>query len=272
MPSRHSPTMILNLENLSIHRGDTVIVDSLNWKIQPGEHWVIFGPNGSGKTSLLSSLTGYMPPTDGTVSVLGETYGETDWRELRKRIGVVSSTLRQFMENSEPALDTVVSGKYAMIDYWGRPSKADRARARQWLKAVECAHLEDRPWLYLSQGERQRILIARALMARPTLLILDEACAGLDPLARGNFLGFLSRLIGRKDAPALVFVTHHVEEIIPGMTHCLLLKAGRKLLAGPIRTTLTSRHLSRLFERPTRLRRVRGHYTLSVSPVSGIAV
>src|SRR5690606_35551682 len=162
------------------------------------EHWVILGANGSGKTSLLSALTGYLMPTAGEISVLGHRYGETDWRELRTRIGIVSSSVRQMMAEEEPALEIVVSGKYAVIDFWGRPKKADRSRARQILKQIECSHLAERPWRVLSQGERQRILIGRSLMASPKLLILDEPCAGLDPAAREHFLGFIERLGRRK--------------------------------------------------------------------------
>jgi len=266
MSSRNNSRPILELINLCICRGDITILDSLNLKIKPGEQWVIFGPNGSGKTSLLSSLAGYMPPTDGEISVFNNQYGQTDWRELRKKIGIVSSSIRQLMENSEPAIDSVVSGKYAMIDYWGTPSRADKARARKILAQVECTYLENRPWLYLSQGERQRVLIARALMAEPALLILDEPCAGLDPLARQNFLDFIRRLIKTPKGPALLFVTHHVEEIIPEITHCLLLKNGRNLSSGPIRTVLNSTHLTDLFDCPARLTCRKGVFSLKIDP------
>lgn len=164
---------ILQVSQLGVRRDGTTILRDINWRVQPGQHWALLGANGSGKTSLLSALTGYLMPTTGEISVLGETYGQSDWRELRKKIGLVSSALRQLMADDEPALDSVVSGKYAMIDLWGRVSRADRAQARRWLRQVECAYLAERPWRVLSQGERQRVLIARALMAQPQLLILD---------------------------------------------------------------------------------------------------
>src|ERR1700691_1487945 len=213
---------ILAVTGLTVRRGDAVILDSISWRLHPGEHWVILGANGSGKTSLLSALTGYLMPTAGEISLLGETYGQSDWRELRKKIGLVSSSVRQMMADDEPALETVASGKYAMIDFWGRISRAEKSQALKLLRQVECEYLAERPWRVLSQGERQRVLIGRALMAKPRVLILDEPCAGLDPAAREHFLQFIQRLGTHKNAPTLVLVTHHVEEIVPVFTHALI--------------------------------------------------
>ena len=156
---------ILSVRELSIRRDGTRILDGVSWTVQRGEHWVILGANGSGKTSLLSALTGYLSPTSGDVSVLGQTFGESDWRELRKHVGLVSSSVRQMMADHEPALTTVISGKYAMIDYWGAIKRADRLTGARILKQIESTHLAERRWEVLSQGERQRILIGRALMA-----------------------------------------------------------------------------------------------------------
>ena len=241
------------MAGLRIERGGTVILRDVDWRVQRGEHWVILGANGSGKTSLLSALTGYLMPTSGEISVLGETYGESDWRELRKKIGLVSSSVRQMMAEEEPALETVASGKYAMIDFWGRVTRAEQAGALSLLKQVGCEYLVGRPWRVLSQGERQRVLIGRALMAKPRVLILDEPCAGLDPAAREHFLKFLQRLGGRKNSPTLVLVTHHVEEIMPVFSHVLLLKKGRVLAAGEKADVLTSKNLSRTFTARMRL-------------------
>src|SRR3989442_1654112 len=151
---------ILEASNLRIQRGVTTILQDVNWRVEAGQHWVTRGANGSGKFSLLSALTGYFPPTGGEISVLNRRYGHSDWRELRKRIGLVSSSIRQMMANDEHALETVISGKYAMIDFWGRPTAADRARALRLLNQVDCKHLGERRWQVLSQGERQRVLIA----------------------------------------------------------------------------------------------------------------
>ena len=257
---------ILNVRDLTIQRGQTTILDHLSWNVQRGENWVILGANGSGKTSLLSALTGYLSPTNGEISVLGETFGESDWRELRKHIGLVSSSVRQMMADHEPALVTVISGKYAMIDYWGSVRKADRIQAAQILRDVEAEYLAERRWGVLSQGERQRILIGRALMARPRLLILDEPCAGLDPVAREHFLDFLQRLGSRRGAPALIFVTHHVEEIMPVFTHALLLREGRVVASGRQSEVMTSAKLSAVFGAGIRLSKKTGRYGLTVAP------
>lgn len=264
-PPRLHSTTVLNVTGLRVQRGRTLILNDVNWRVQRHEHWVVLGANGSGKTSLLSTLTGYLMPTDGAISVLGETYGESDWRELRKRVGLVSSALRQMMADEEVALETVISGKYAMIDFWGKPTRADRIAARRWLRQVECSYLIDRPWRVLSQGERQRVLIARALMAQPALLILDEPCAGLDPAAREQFLQFLQRLGRQPKAPTLILVTHHVDEIMPVFSHVLLLRQGRCLAAGKKSQVLSAVSLSETFGTKVRLTRQAGRFDLRVS-------
>ncbi len=256
---------VLAVQGLRIVRDGTPILHGLDWRVEAGEHWVLLGSNGSGKTSLLAALTGYLMPTAGEIDLLGERYGESDWRALRTRIGLVSSSIRQMMAESEPALETVAGGRYAMIDFWGRPGRADRTRARALLESVEAVHVADRPWAVLSQGERQRVLIARALMARPKLLILDEPCAGLDPVAREQFLRFLGRFARPADAPTLVLVTHHVEEIVPEFTHALLLREGRATAAGAIRSVLTNRKLTAAFGAPVRLGRTGGRYRATVT-------
>lgn len=245
-----------------MRRGSAVILDRISWSVARGEHWIILGANGSGKTSLLSALTGYLTPTSGEVELLSQRYGRTDWRELRKRVGLVSSAIRQMMAPDEPALQTVISGKYAMIDFWGDIRPADRRRGNEILRQIECQALAARPWLYLSQGERQRVLIGRALMARPALLILDEPCAGLDPAAREHFLRFIQRLGRSRNAPTLVLVTHHVEEIMPVFSHVLILKQGRVMASGPRAKILSSRALSQAFSESIRLRRASHRYQL----------
>ena len=260
-----TPQTILEVSHLRVYRGETVILHDLSWRVQRGEHWAILGANGSGKTSLLSALTGYLTPSGGVMTVLQKRYGQADWRELRKHIGLVSSSVRQLMANDEPALETVISGKYAMIDLWGRASAQDRRQGRAILRQIECAHLAERSWGVLSQGERQRILIGRALMAKPRLLILDEPCAGLDPAAREHFLQFLQRLGRRPNSPTLVLVTHHVEEIMPVFSHALILLAGKVLAAGPKPAVLNPQLLSQAFGTRMRLQRSNGRYSLQVS-------
>lgn len=255
---------VLAVGNLTVRRGRAKILDNVGWRIRAGEHWVILGANGSGKTSLLRALTGYLTPTAGEIELLSQRYGHSDWRELRKKVGLVSSAVRQMIPENETPLETVVSGRHAMIDFWGRMTAADKRRGARILESIECQNLADRPWLFLSQGERQRVLIGRALMARPALLILDEPCAGLDPAAREHFLRFLQTLGRSKKAPTLVLVTHHVEEIMPVFSHVLILKEGRVLSQGPIKTTLRSEMLSRAFNARIRLTRREGRHRLEL--------
>lgn len=260
---------ILEVRNLSVVRGRAAILRGVDWRVERGQHWVILGANGSGKTSLLKALTGYLSPTTGTLALLGRQYGACDWRDLRLKVGVVTSAFAASIPPAERALETVESGRYAQLDLWHRTTRADRTAALRALKFVGLAGIADREWAYLSQGERQRVLIARALMARPGLLILDEPCAGLDPVAREHFLGFIDRLARRKGprAPVLVLVTHHVEEIMPAFTHALLLKAGAVVAAGPWHRTLTSASLSSAFGARLRLKRRLGRMQLRVAPL-----
>jgi iron complex transport system ATP-binding protein len=257
--------IILDVDSLGIRRGEVEILRDTTWRVKKGEHWAILGANGSGKTSLLSALTGYLSPTTGRFRVLGQEFGRSDWRELRNHIGLVSSALRQLMADSETALETVASGKDAVIDVWGPLKRNDRERARAILRQIGCSHLERRVWAVLSQGERQRVLIGRALMANPQALILDEPCAGLDPAAREHFLEFLQSLTEKRSGPAIILVTHHVEEIVEGITHVLALRNGDIAASGQKRDTLTSSVLSDVFNCRAQLTQSRNRYQLRVA-------
>ncbi len=246
---------ILKITGLRVTRGRTEILRGIDWTVRRGEHWVILGPNGCGKTSLLKSLTGYLSPSAGEIELLGRRYGDADWRELRLEIGLVTSALQASIPLAEPALETVVSGRYAQLDLWASPTKAEFAAGRRLLRQVGGGHLARREWAYLSQGERQRVLIARALMARPRLLILDEPCAGLDPVAREEFLGYVERVARARKGPSLVLVTHHAEEIMPSFTHALLLREGKVHAGGPKARVITARALSGAFGARVRVRR-----------------
>ena len=213
------PKPVVEIKDLTV-RYDKIVLKKVDWKIQRGEQWVLLGSNGSGKTTLLMSMAGYVTPTKGDVIVGDE---DVAWSDLRKRIGVISASIAQKIDPSETVFEVVLSGKNAMINHWGKIPREDRKAAKRALKKVEVEHLRNRPWGVISQGERQRTLVGRALMCKPKLLILDEPCAGLDPVARRDFLDFVDRLASRKKgAPTLVFVTHHVEEIIPSITHVAL--------------------------------------------------
>ena len=255
---------IIKMSNLTIQRDKIKILESVNWQVNQGEHWVVIGGNGSGKTTLLNALIGYFAPSKGEIDLLGERYGQAHWPTLRKKIGLVSSSLRQMMADDEPALISVITGKYAMIDLWGKPKPFDCKEARNILRRIGCSYLADRLWSVLSQGERQRVLIGRALMAKPSVLLLDEPCAGLDPAARENFLQFINDLGQEKNSPTFVFVTHHVEEITSIYTHALLLKGGQVLDSGPIKKMLTSAKISEVFGKNFSLTRIDNRYRLKL--------
>lgn len=261
---------ILSVRNLRVHRNHCRLLRGVSWDVHSGEQWAILGPNGSGKTSLLKVLTGYLMPTAGSIRVLDQVFGESDWRELRKHVGIVSSAVSQMIPDEESALDTVQSGPDAVIGFWDRATRPNPVAARQRLRQLGCAHLARRPWGVLSQGERQRILIARALMADPTILVLDEPCAGLDPVAREHFLEFIQRLGRSSSAPTLLLVTHHVEEIVPAFSHVLLLKAGRVLAAGPKKDTITPRRMTAAFGERLQIHTSSScRYSLRVAPARG---
>lgn len=247
-----------------MRRGAVSILTSIHWTVRQGEHWIILGSNGSGKTSLLKAITGYMTPTSGEITLLDEEFGDCDWRELRHHIGIVSSSISHLVHDEDEGLEIVAGGKRAMIGCWGRVTSAEKDRAGRLLRSLRAAHTATRRWEVLSQGERQRVLVARALMAEPTILILDEACAGLDPVARERFLKDLNRLAKKPKGPALVFVTHHVEEIRPAFTHLLALRRGRVAYEGPAADGLTTSILSKVFEAPVQVHRQGGDYQLEV--------
>lgn len=238
---------ILEVSGLTVTRRGTRVLRGLTWRVERGEMWTILGPNGSGKTSLLNCLTGFLTPSSGRVAVLGETYGESDWIGLRRRIGIVSSSLQQMVDDDEPALNVIGSGLSGQINFWGRLNRQETEAARRMAGRVRCSAVLERPWAVLSQGERQRVLIGRALMASPALLILDEPCAGLDPLARRRFLTFVQQLTTARRGPALVLVTHHLEEIPPACSHVLALRGGRAVACGRRSEILTTPVLSRVF-------------------------
>ena len=262
---------VLSVSQLTVTRRDTRILRGVDWTVNEGEMWTILGANGSGKTSLLSCLTGFLTPAGGTVTVLGETYGASDWTQLKKRIGLVSSSVRQMVEDTERPREIIGGGRYGQINFWGRLTADDQRQIAIIARQVRCTPLLERDWAVLSQGERQRVLTGRALMAKPELLILDEPCAGLDPVARDRFVHFMQRLATQKRGPAVVLVTHHLEEIPPACTHVLALHRGAVAAAGPIREVITNPIISKIFGAPVRVCCRDGKWELTLSKSTGMA-
>jgi iron complex transport system ATP-binding protein len=267
-----SQSNIIRLSNVTVRRGGKTILDSINWTVKQGEHWVILGANGSGKTSLLNTLAAYLTISQGGFELFGYKYGTSDWRELRKRIGLVSDSILSKINLHETCIETVASGRHAMINYWGRIPEEEHDRTTEILSKIDCEHLAERRWGSLSQGEKQRILIGRALMADSRILILDEPCAGLDPVARENFLAFLSRLVQDNSALVLLFVTHHVEEIMPFLSHVLIMKDGKILAAGQKEKVLISAILSTAFDTNIELSGENSRYSISIKTQTDVVL
>jgi len=259
---------MIEFVNVDLDRGRRLVLEGVNWRVRAGEHWAIVGANGSGKTSLLQVATGYLWPTRGHVSVLGQAFGEVDLRVLRRAIGWVSASLGPLLRTHQPALSIALSGAFASTGLFDRPSPPQVLQAEELLQRVGCRELAQAPFATLSLGEQQRVLIARALMAQPRLLILDEACAGLDLPGREDLLDVLDGL-GRDDGPSMVLVTHHIEEISPVFTHVLALRGGRVVASGPKERVLTSAILSRTFGLGIEVERQFGRYWPRVSARRG---
>lgn len=243
-------SLVVDVSHVTWKRDNKSVLHHIDWQVEAGEHWAILGLNGSGKTTLLNMITGYIWPTEGQVSVLGHLYGTVDLRELRKSIGWVSSSLQEKLHMNDRAQHVVLSGKYATIGLYDKPSDEDAEQAEQLMKQLGVWHLYDRHYHSCSQGEKQKLLIARALMASPRLLILDEPCNGLDVFSREQLLSSIQELVSRPDAPTLIYVTHHIEEIVPAFTKALLIRSGEVYQAGPTRDVLTSAYLTDFFQAP----------------------
>jgi iron complex transport system ATP-binding protein len=239
---------VLDLSAVTVRRGSSVLLDQVDLAVGAEERWVVLGPNGAGKSTLLSIASGRMFPTTGTVGILGETLGRVDVFELRPRIGLASTALAGAVPGTEKVRDVVVTAAYGVTGRWHEEyDPSDEERAAELLGLLGVAHLADRMFGTLSDGERKRTQIARALMTDPELLLLDEPAGGLDLGGREDLLRRLTALAGDPDAPTTVLVTHHVEEIPVGTSHALLLREGRAVAAGPVEQTLTSQHLSTTF-------------------------
>jgi len=242
---------VLKLRGVSVRRETSLLLRNVDWTAHENERWIVIGPNGAGKTTLLQVAATLLFPTEGTVEVLGERLGEVDVFDLRPRIGITSAALAERVPAAEKVIDLVLTASYAILGRWKEEyESADVTRAVELLDALGCAHLIRRRFATLSEGERKRVQIARALMPDPEMLLLDEPAAGLDLGGREDLLRRLSQLARDPKAPMMVLVTHHVEEVPDGFTHAMLLRRGAVLAAGPIPDVFTARNLSRCFGVP----------------------
>src|SRR3954449_11850717 len=242
---------VLELADVTVRRGAATLIEGVDWTVEEDERWVILGPNGAGKTTLLQVASAQIHPTSGVAGILGEVLGTVDVFELKPRIGLTSAALAERIPRSESVRDVVVSASYGVVGRWREQyDELDHNRAAELLVELGVGHLAERTFGTLSEGERKRVQIARALMSDPELLLLDEPAAGLDLGGREDLVSTLSVLAMDPGSPATVLVSHHVEEIPPGFTHALLLRSGRVVAAGPIAEVITEQSLAETFEMP----------------------
>ena len=239
---------VVDMRAVWVLRGGREVIHGIDWHVSPGERWVVLGPNGSGKTTLLNLAAGYLFPARGTVTILGERLGRVDVRRLRERLGITSADISKALRPTIPALDVVLSGQHGALETWWHEYTPDeRSRARSLLGSAGLGTRGDQPYGTLSEGERQQVLLARALMRQPELILLDEPNAGLDMGAREALVTRLGMLAADPACPPLALVTHHVEEIPPGFTHVLLVRDGQVAAAGPLPDVLGDSSLSETF-------------------------
>ena len=241
--------MVLTLQDVSLRRDESWILHHIDWEIQKGDHWALYGLNGAGKTALLNMLCAYYFPTSGQVKVVGKTFGKSVLGDqLRRKIGIVSTGFQEKLNPEDSAFEIVLSGAYASIGLYEKPTPEIRAKAIQLLHQLGSIEYADRDYGALSQGEKQRILIGRALMGEPELLILDEPTCGFDFIAREALLKTVSEISRLENSPTIIYVTHYVEGILPIFRNTLLLKKGRVFAKGLTKEMLTSENLSAFFE------------------------
>jgi iron complex transport system ATP-binding protein len=253
---------VIELADVSVVRGTSRLLSNVSWRVEAEDRWVVIGPNGAGKTTLLQVVSTNLYPSDGVVGVLEEVVGTVDVFELRPRIGLTSAALAERIPRAERVSDVVVSASYAVVGRWREAyDELDHERAAELLEELGVSHLAERTFGTLSEGERKRVQIARALMTDPELLLLDEPAAGLDLGGREDLVSTLSVLALDPMSPATVLVSHHVEEIPPGFTHIMMLKQGEVVAAGPIAEALTEETLTETFGLPLQLTQQDGRYS-----------
>jgi iron complex transport system ATP-binding protein len=253
---------VAQLEDVSIIRSGVTLLSGITLSIAENQRWVILGANGAGKTTLLQVLAAQIHPSRGRATLLGERLGAVDVFELRPRIGVSSAALADHLPKGESVADVVISAAYGVTGRWREHyAETDRRRAQQLMWQLRVENLADRTFGTLSEGERKRVQIARALMTDPEMLLLDEPAAGLDLSGREALVGTLGEICLNPTAPTTVLVTHHLEEIPLGITHALLLKQGRMVAAGPLARTLSSELVSYTFDLPLEISTIDGRWS-----------
>ena len=257
----YNEDLLIDFQGVTFTRDNRNLVGPVDWQVELDERWVIIGPNGAGKTTLIRMAAAEEFPSAGRARIMGELVGKTDMRDLRSMIGVSSSALGNRIPGDEKVSDLVVSAGYAILGRWREDyNEMDFNQATEILEQVGALHLGDRTWGTLSEGERKRVLVARALMTNPELLILDEPAAGMDLGGREDLVNYLGELALDPDAPAIVMITHHVEEIPTGFTHALLLDEGEIVAQGLIDQVLTDENLSKTFHQPIQVDRIGDRY------------
>ncbi|TFD08287.1 ABC transporter ATP-binding protein [Cryobacterium sp. TMT1-21] len=252
---------VLHFTDVSVVRDGTTILDSVNWSVDDDQRWVILGPNGAGKTTLLQIAAALVHPSSGSAEVLEEPIGRTDLFELRPRIGFASTAMARKVPANEKVLDVVMTAAYSVTGRWTEEYEAiDERRAQRVLSEWKLDTLADRKFGTLSDGEQKRVQIARSVMTDPEVLLLDEPAASLDLGAREELLQLLGGYASEPQSPAIIMVTHHVEEIPLGFTHALLLNGGRVVIAGPLAEALTAESLTESFGLPIELRETDGRF------------
>ncbi|HZZ42996.1 MAG TPA: ATP-binding cassette domain-containing protein [Tepidisphaeraceae bacterium] len=262
------PQPIIDLQHITLQRGDTTILRDVSWTVAPHTCAAIFGPNGSGKSTLTRVISGYMWPTSGDVHVLGQHYGEADLPALRHLIRVVQPGGQFDVEPTLTAYQVILTGFFATLGLYHQPTPAQHTQAEELLSRVGLTKLRDHPYQTLSNGEKVRSLIARALTGTPELLLLDEPTAGLDLLAREQVLATIQRLFDQHNPPTVILITHHVEELPPITSNILLLDQGAAAASGPPAQVLNSILLSKVYRCPITIRQSAGRFYAEVTPNS----
>ncbi len=254
----------LEISNLSFSV-DKEILKSITWQVEKGQRWVILGANGAGKSSLIATIFAINSPTSGsTIRVGTKTFGKSNWSEVKKSISLIGSQLLRNIKGDELVVETVLSGETGMINYWGNYEKPALNKVKRILTKLGIEHLAFSTWSKISQGERQKVLVARSFMTKPKVMFLDEPCSALDPVARANFLSFLNNLCKDDKIPVIAMTTHYIEEITPVFTHALILKDGEVFAQGKIEEVVTSKILSAAYKAKCRVTKDKKSYTLKV--------